>query len=858
MCVLFFGSSSSTSAEDNSEWINLACHKNVIRAASSFFDRLFSENFTEESIVVEEGIEAMMVANNGEKQHVLQLTFHTISSHSIQSLVKFAYTGSVKLDSSILKKVVEDLHFMKMRSLLDILASRLKEELCYSNCIPNLIISHTLGKTEAYRKVLFFILDEFSQGVKRGPNFRTSWNNILKSELSARETSVHILPELKKEAEEIERVGLTEDGKLLEILMKVIETNSICKDEELRLLNFLVTKRREKCADHFENVMLYCYTDDEQLCAEYLADSHAQHHIEPINRAVCKKMAPQWQKVELELECIKQSSKDRISEWDQFSNLFRAEKSRDLEILEACAEIKPKMDKLSTIFKSGKVGPSDIDVLALKTFAAALREDSEQLKVSYEKAKRVSDELLSLLYKRSVSCASIVDTDIYELELLEEDWLEIDIREPLSTSNCISILKAAKHNEEQEVYNEAFHFLCVNFMDVVEESERNFNRRISLIVLEELLKSDKLKIESEDYAVLVVKEWLHFDIRHRKKFASQLLKQIRFGHVSKKVLEKFENDASYLVLLDDETKKRVEEACAGGYCTRNAREYALNTNLFVFGQDGVVLPYDYERNFYLEWTGENHGGEFGAVMVGKNVFIMGGFKDVNGSHQTLSSVSIYNVRTKVWIEGPSMIDKRCIFGACVSSDNTIYAIGGSNGNGYLSSVEMLKCNKRGKPIGVWEALPPISTARFGLEATVIDDKIYAVGGSNDPNRLPQMEVFNKELKVWKQSALVSQTNFEFTVDTVATFNKELYVFCTRGWCRKYSPVSDTWTAIATRPEPLCGYFSYLGSAVLQGKIYLVGGYQCTRTDIYDPMTNTWSQGAKLPWDVGATKCVAWN
>ena len=37
-----------TSAEDDSAWINLACHKNVIRAASSFFDRLFSKNFTDE------------------------------------------------------------------------------------------------------------------------------------------------------------------------------------------------------------------------------------------------------------------------------------------------------------------------------------------------------------------------------------------------------------------------------------------------------------------------------------------------------------------------------------------------------------------------------------------------------------------------------------------------------------------------------------------------------------------------------------------------------------------------------------------------------------------------------------------
>ena len=308
-----FKQNGGTSAGDDSAWINLACRKNVIRAASSFFDRLFSKNFTEESLAVEEGIEAMMVANDSKKQHVLQLTFHKISSHSIQTLVEFAYTGSVKLDSSILKKVVEDLQFMKMQSMLDKLASRLEEELSYSNCIPNLLISHTLGKAEAYRKVLFFILDEFSQGIKRSQNFRTSWNNILKSELSATETSVTILSELKKEAEEIEKAGLTEDGKLLVILMKVIETNSICKDEELKLLNFLNTKRRDKCSLHLQNIVLFCYTDNEQLCLECLTDSHAQHHIEPIDRAVCKKMAPHWERAELELECIKQCSNGRRS-----------------------------------------------------------------------------------------------------------------------------------------------------------------------------------------------------------------------------------------------------------------------------------------------------------------------------------------------------------------------------------------------------------------------------------------------------------------------------------------------------------------------------------------------------------------
>ena len=88
------------------------------------------------------------------------------------------------------------------------------------------------------------------------------------------------------------------------------------------------------------------------------------------------------------------------------------------------------------------------------------------------------------------------------------------------------------------------------FMGIINESGQNFHGRIGATVLEELLKSEILKIRSEDNVVLVVKKWLHFDMRGRKTFAPQLLKQIRFGKVSKELLEKFQNDASYLMNVE--------------------------------------------------------------------------------------------------------------------------------------------------------------------------------------------------------------------------------------------------------------------------------------------------------------------
>ena len=827
--------------------VSLHCHQNVLRAASSFFDQLFSNEFTVEKSELQEGIDGMLVVKDSASQNVLQLVFHEISSHTIQALVDFAYTGSVKVGITVLKKVVEDLKFLNMQSMINELSSRLEEDLICSNCIHILIVSSLLRKEETYKKVLFFILNEFSRGIQRGTSFETSWRSIFELEVSAGETSSRIITMLKTEAEESEKLGLTEDIYLLKILINIIETNSVSQDEEFKLHTFLLSKRREKCANHFQSVVLYCYTDNKQLCVECLADSHAQHHIEPIDKAMCKKMAPFWQRVDMEFENVKESSKERLAELEDFTKLICLEKSRDFAILDACAEIKPKMDTLSNAFKTGRINPKDVDILVLHKFVAALKKDSKRVKEDYEKAKTFSAKLMSLIYKRSATCASITNT---VSELLIEELQEIDIYQLLTTSNCISFLKAAENAEDQDIYGKCFDFLLKNFVDVINKCGESFHRRISATVLEELLRSN-LRVGSEDDVVLVVKKWLHFDMRRRKKFAPQLLKHIRFGRVSKEVLEKFRNDSSYLMMLNVNTMKLVQDASVD----QRPGGSTVETKMLVFGVDYNFL-YDSEKEIWEKLKGNDCGIGFCAVRVGETVFILGG---TNYSDKSLARVLIYNLRSKTWRKGPSMLQARSYFGACVSSENTIHVIGGFyDSMSILSSVEMLKCTENGEPLGSWQLLPSISSARYGLEAAVIDDKVYTIGGCPYGFRhfnnwkLDRVEEFDLRLNVWKECKSMSEARKDHAV---CTYNGDIYVFGSNGKCEKYNPVTDSWTAIAACPKSTCGR----GSAVLNNKIYLMGGYRCKATDIYDPQTNTWSKGPQLPVDdIGYTRCVAWK
>ena len=113
-----------------------------------------------------------------------------------------------------------------------------------------------------------------------------------------------------------EEAEISEDTRLLNVLTSPIDTKCISLEAETKFLTFLVTKKREKCGIHLQNIQLYCYTDDKELCVECLIDGHDRHSIKPVNTAKYKRLLPYWEKIDLELEDLKESSRDRLIELD--------------------------------------------------------------------------------------------------------------------------------------------------------------------------------------------------------------------------------------------------------------------------------------------------------------------------------------------------------------------------------------------------------------------------------------------------------------------------------------------------------------------------------------------------------------
>jgi N-acetylneuraminic acid mutarotase len=159
----------------------------------------------------------------------------------------------------------------------------------------------------------------------------------------------------------------------------------------------------------------------------------------------------------------------------------------------------------------------------------------------------------------------------------------------------------------------------------------------------------------------------------------------------------------------------------------------------------------------------------------------------------------YDPTTDTWTFKTPMPTPRYGF-AIVAYQNKIYCIGGASNfqppNGFYGAI-LTRANEVYDPAtDTWETKAFMPTARVGLKANVVNDKIYLIGGY--PNR---------------------------------TFNEV------------YDPTTDSWST----KEPMPTGASYYASAVFDNEIYVIGGYGSGNLNqIYDPETGKWRLGAPAP------------
>ncbi|KIH59290.1 kelch repeat protein [Ancylostoma duodenale] len=159
-----------------------------------------------------------------------------------------------------------------------------------------------------------------------------------------------------------------------------------------------------------------------------------------------------------------------------------------------------------------------------------------------------------------------------------------------------------------------------------------------------------------------------------------------------------------------------------------------------FGVNILDVVYGMLCVLILQITPMEKPRSFSSVaFLGEDLYICGGM----GESGCTNYVEVYNSEDNSWRVGMPMLKRRGGAGVTVM-DGRIYVIGGQDSYGYeQSSVE-----RYAPDIGVWEELPQMLCGRAFFGATVMNGKINVCGGIFKMAKLNTVECFDPKTMRW--------------------------------------------------------------------------------------------------------------
>jgi hypothetical protein len=163
----------------------------------------------------------------------------------------------------------------------------------------------------------------------------------------------------------------------------------------------------------------------------------------------------------------------------------------------------------------------------------------------------------------------------------------------------------------------------------------------------------------------------------------------------------------------------------------------------------------------------------------------------------------------------------------------------------------------------WEEKTPMPTGRGYLGVAVVNEKIYAIGGSGP---IGTNEEYDPATDKWVTKPSMPDPQQSFAI---AVCQGKIYCIGgisadSTGANKVYDPANDSWETKASMPT---GRYGLLANAV-NGKIYCMGGVkllgynqgveQLNVTEVYDPSSDTWTTKSPMPNQAGYVSAVVDN
>jgi len=244
--------------------------------------------------------------------------------------------------------------------------------------------------------------------------------------------------------------------------------------------------------------------------------------------------------------------------------------------------------------------------------------------------------------------------------------------------------------------------------------------------------------------------------------------------------------------------------------------------------------------------------DYYTCVVDGKIYAIGGAGPV---YEALHSVEVYDPGTDTWTTKSEMPTARQ--GLTISVVNgKIYAIGGgASSSSSYGQVETFSTVEEYEPAtDTWTTKSPMPTSRGFHFANVVDGKIYVIGGSqaSEPNRnrVPTVEVYDPATDTWTQKGNMPGKR---SAGSSSVVDGKIYIIGGYEGARRvdeYDPSTNTWTTKSEMPTPRHA----LSTSVVNGKVYAIGGYLpgvrnypgVATVEVYDPATDTWTTAPDMP------------
>ncbi|CAM3661517.1 MULTISPECIES: Kelch repeat-containing protein [Saccharibacillus] len=162
---------------------------------------------------------------------------------------------------------------------------------------------------------------------------------------------------------------------------------------------------------------------------------------------------------------------------------------------------------------------------------------------------------------------------------------------------------------------------------------------------------------------------------------------------------------------------------------------------FTIINNAVTSTYEYDptTNVWSTKANMTQGRRYtsSAVVNGK-IYAVGGFHDSNG---ILSSVEEYDPKTNIWTKKASLPKGKSSI-ATTSFNGLIYAIGGSTATASVSGPATTAVDIYNPQTDTWTTGPALKVAKHSIAATVLNNKIYIAGGSNNSAYYNNFEILD--------------------------------------------------------------------------------------------------------------------